>query len=88
MNVEWDQAKQRTNLLKHGIEFADAVAVFSDPAAITIEDLRHDEQRFVTIGRDFLDRILVVVYAYREPDIIRLISARVANPAERRQYEN
>jgi hypothetical protein len=32
--------------------------------AITIEDTRHEEQRFVTVGADLLGRVLVVVYAY------------------------
>jgi len=34
-----------------------------------------------------LANLLVVVYAYREPDIIRVISAWRANKRQRRQYE-
>ncbi len=75
------------NLRKHGVEFADAVGVFGDPQALTTEDRDHDEQRFVTCGLDGLGRVLVVVYAYPEPDVIRIISARKAEPHERRQYE-
>ena len=52
-----------------------------------IEDRDHDEQRFITLGMDAFGRLLVVVYAYREPDAIRLISARQAESHERRQYE-
>jgi uncharacterized DUF497 family protein len=55
--------------------------------AVTIEDARHGEQRFVTIGADILGRVLVVVYAYSGEDEIRLISARRATPGERRVYE-
>lgn len=55
--------------------------------AVTIEDTRHVEQRFVTIGADILGRILVVVYAYSDEEEIRLISARKATPKERRVYE-
>jgi len=55
--------------------------------AITIEDTRHGEQRFVTVGSDLLGRILVVVYAYSGEEEIRLISARKATPKERRVYE-
>ena len=44
------------------------------------------EQRFVTIGMDFLGRVLVVVYTYKNDDI-RLISARTATKRERRAYE-
>ena len=87
MRYEWDKNKQATNLRKHGIEFADAVGVFDDPRALTMEDRDHDEQRFVTCGMDGLGRVLVVVYAYPESGIIRLISARKAGPHERRNYE-
>jgi uncharacterized DUF497 family protein len=55
--------------------------------AITIEDTRHGEQRFVTVGSDILGRVLVVVYAYSEEEEIRLISARRAMAKERRIYE-
>ena len=55
--------------------------------AITIEDTRHGEQRFVTVGSDLLGRILVVVYAYSGEEEIRIISARKATPKERRVYE-
>jgi uncharacterized DUF497 family protein len=86
--VGWDVKKARTNFRKHGILFSDAETVLSDPLAITIEDARHGEQRFVTIGADVEGRILVVVYSYpHESADVRLISARRARPKERRQYE-
>jgi uncharacterized DUF497 family protein len=87
MNFEWDDHKRQINLRRHRIELADAVAVFSDPFALSREDPDHDEQRFVILGRDALDRLLVVAYTYREPQTIRLISARKAEPHERKQYE-
>ena len=72
---------------KHDIDFADAVGVFEDEWALTFEDTdSHGEQRFITIGTDFLGRILVVVYTYRKDDI-RLISARAATKIEREEYE-
>ncbi|MGQ0592217.1 MAG: BrnT family toxin [Gammaproteobacteria bacterium] len=46
-----------------------------------------DEHRFVAVGRDALERLLTVVYPYREPDAIRLISARPATKKERQSYE-
>ena len=55
--------------------------------AVTIEDTRHGEQSFVTIGADLLGRVLVAVYAYSGEEEIRLISARRATPKERRIYE-
>jgi uncharacterized DUF497 family protein len=86
MNYQWDPDKARANVRKHKIEFADAVAVFADEMAVTIEDERPEEDRFVTIGMDTLGRILVVVFTWRGDDI-RIISARKATPNERRQCE-
>jgi uncharacterized DUF497 family protein len=63
------------------------VGVFEDEWALTIKEERVEgEQRFVTLGTDFLDRVLVVVYTYRD-GMIRLISARRATRRERRVYE-
>ena len=86
MRYQWDRNKALTNLNKHGVDFADAVSVFSDELAITIFDDRFEDERFITIGMDVLSRILVVVYTLRD-DEIRLISARKATRNERRQYE-
>ena len=86
MEIEWDPKKAKANFRKHRVSFADAVLVLSDDLAITIEDPRHAEQRFVTIGSDALGHVLVVVYTYREGRI-RLISARDATPTERARYE-
>ena len=86
MGYEWDPLKATANLKKHKVDFADAVGVFDDPLAITVPDDRHEEARFVTVGIDFLGRLLVVAYAWKGQNI-RLISARGALPGERRQYE-
>ena len=86
VNYQWDENKAKTNLKKHRIDFADAVTIFSDDAAITIEDDYPDEKRLITIGLDALGRLLVVVYTWRG-ESIRLISARKATRQERKQYE-
>ncbi|MGK7879037.1 MAG: BrnT family toxin [Crocosphaera sp.] len=65
MTYQWNPDKAIANLRKHGIDFADAVSVFSDDLAITIEDERFDEERFITIGLDFFGRILVIVHTWR-----------------------
>jgi uncharacterized protein len=85
---EWDEAKARTNLRKHGVDFADVTPVFEDARAVTVKDVitAVDEQRYVTIGADALLRVLVVSYTWRGSRI-RIVSARRASPAERRQYE-
>jgi len=82
---QWDLAKARLNRGQHRVDFGDAVGVFEDPFAITIDDPHPDEARHVTVGLDFLGRVLVVCWTSRGNDI-RLISARKAGPRERRQY--
>ena len=86
MKYEWDPAKAKANLRKHGVEFADAVTVFADPLAATRADDDPDEERFVTLGLDAGGQLLVVVYTWRGSDI-RIISAREATRRERREYE-
>ena len=86
VEYEWDPKKAASNLRKHAIDFADAVIVLEDERALTIDDSDSDEQRYLTIGLDAIARILVVVYSWRDENI-RIISARKATPAERRQYE-
>lgn len=84
--MTYDPAKDRANRRKHGIGFADVEGVFYDTCALTREDTHHGETRFVVLGVDGFGRLLVVVYTYREPDWVRVISARRASPNERRSY--
>ncbi len=86
MSFEWDKNKATTNLVKHGVDLADAATVFDDYHAVTIEDNYHREERYVTIGMDADGRILVVVYTWRGINI-RIISARQATKKERKYYE-
>jgi len=86
MEYQWNPDKAAANLSKHGIDFSDAVSVFSDALAVTISEERFDEERFITVGMDAFDRVLVVVYTWRGEEI-RLISARKASRQERQQYE-
>lgn len=86
MDFEWDPEKAESNLERHGVDFPDAVAVFFDDVALTIVDENGDEQRFVAIGADALNRVIVVVYCWRG-ESIRIISARKATRRERKQYE-
>ena len=86
VEYEWHPKKASGNLRKHAIDFADAVIVLEDESALTIDDSDSDERRYLTIGLDAIARILVVVHSWRGENI-RIISARKATPAERRQYE-
>jgi len=85
----WDPAKARENLRKHGVSFEEAQTVFDDEQALVLDDPDHsiDEPRFVLLGLSATLRVLLVVHSYREDDeVIRLISARKATRSERAQY--
>jgi uncharacterized DUF497 family protein len=88
MQYEWDPAKAEANLAAHGVSFAEAVTVLEDDFALTREDPDSaGEQRFVTLDTSGFGNLRVVVYTYREPDIIRIISAWRANRRQRLHYE-
>ena len=85
--IQYDKSKNAANKLKHkGISLAEAEPVFYDERALTLEDNDHDEQRWITLGLDAKARVLVVAYSYREANVVRIISARLATPSERRAY--
>src|SRR5579862_8690600 len=86
VEFEWDPNKAARNLRKHGVRFAEAVAVLEDLAALNMPDEDSHEERFVAVGTDSIGRILVVIYAVRDARI-RIISARKATRGERSQYE-
>jgi len=87
VRVEWDGGKAAANRRKHGVEFADAVPVLSDPLAITLRETVDLETRCITMGSDPHGRLLVIVHAWRG-DVIRLISARKATRREKRLYQD
>ena len=88
MQVDWDPAKADSDLATHGVGFAEAATVLEDEFALTREDADTEgEQRFVTLGMSGLANLLIVVYSYRDPDTIRIISAWRANPRQRLCYE-
>ena len=87
MDFEWDPAKARTNLTKHGISFSDVETAFYDQYAISMPDPGASaEERFILVGMDALGTIVVVGYTYRGSSI-RIISARKATRSERKSYE-
>jgi hypothetical protein len=70
------------------VSFAEAVTVLNDDQALTRADPdSDDEPRFVTLGLSDTGNLLVVVYTYREPDVLRVISAWKANKRQRMRYE-
>jgi hypothetical protein len=83
MLFEWDEIKRQTNLVKHGIDFRDAICVFSGPVFGNIS--RHGgEERIVAIGL-MEDIEIVLVYVMRGQRR-RIISARRAHRNERKDY--
>ncbi len=83
---EWDDVKAAVNLARHGVSFETAIEACNDVFAIAREDFRHKhgEIRFVLLGMA-ADRILSVAYTLRAGRI-RIISARLAEPQEKRRY--
>jgi len=88
-DFEWDDEKAKSNLKKHGVSFEEATTIFNDPKIATISDPDHskDEERFVSLGKSFIQRLLSVIHTERS-ERTRLISARKATKTERKTYEN
>lgn len=88
MQFEWDDEKEKINIVKHGIDFTTAARVFKDRNRLELYDEAHSdtEDRYITIGIiDGIAYLVMVVYTERE-ESIRLISARKATKQERRMY--
>jgi uncharacterized protein len=85
-DFEWDKAKAAANHAKHGVTFEQAREAFNDPFAIDFVDDREDygEDRLILFGM-VENRLLVVAHILRG-DKVRIISAREAEPHERRKY--
>ena len=83
---EWDDDKEHSNFVKHGIHFKTAAKVFLDPNKLIREDLEHPEElRFNVLGR--VGKVLFVVCVFKDDNVIRLISARLAVGLEKERYE-
>ena len=91
LQFTWDPRKARDNVRKHGVSFEEAQSVFLDDYALLLDDPDHsgDEDRFLLLGVSSRLRTVVVCHCYKEDDqVIRLISARKCEKAERRQYDS
>jgi len=85
--VVWDEAKRKTNLEKHGLDFADANLVFDSPRKITFQSPRRGEARKQDIAMVAVrGKVLTLIYVERGTDV-QAISFRVASRAEREVYE-
>ena len=94
LDCTWDPAKASANLTKHEVSFAQAAAVLTDPLALTVFDAAHSdlEERWFTLGGAADGKLLAVSHTYvpTGPNSarVRIISAREATRAERRQFED
>lgn len=88
MKFEWDDAKDRANMARHGIGFRTAILVFEDPDRLESYDAAHslEEDRYLTIGRIGETFVVVTVVYTERHDTIRIISARVATKTEKEAY--
>lgn len=81
---EWDEAKRRATIEKHGIDFLDAAEILNGPHYV-LDGNSQVEIRKIAVG--WLDgRHIAVVYTLRG-EAIRLITARKARRDERERYQ-
>lgn len=85
---EWDEAKAKSNEIKHSVSFPFASRAFEDENRLTVIDDRsdYDEVRYISLAC-IEKRVYVLVYTVRN-SLIRLISARKANSKEVKRYDN
>lgn len=88
MKLEWDEEKRRQNIIKHGLDFADAGEMFGHPI-LTFLDERYDygEIRYTGIGFINTMVVAVLIFTERDPDIVRVISLRKAKNHEKERYD-
>jgi len=87
VRFEWYPQKAEANLGTHGVSFAEAVTVLEDDFALTRRSRRRRRGAVRHAWPEQFANLLVVVYVYRRPDIIRVISAWKANKRQREVYE-
>lgn len=86
LTFEFDEAKSRSNLAKHGIDFGDAQLLWDDPRLLEIPAKTEDEPRFLVIGL-INGKHWSAVLTYRGTNI-RLISVRRSRTEEVTLYES
>lgn len=92
IRFEWDADKAVSNLTKHRVSFETATRVFADPFLLTQQDrIENGEHRWQTIGMVDGHLLLLVAHTVFDDDdgteVLRIISARRAEPKERKRFE-
>ena len=86
MGFEYDPAKSRANRQKHGLDFAEASALWDDPWRLDVPVRTEGEARIMTLAK-LNDRIWAAIWTIRGENI-RVISVRRARKDEVAYYEN
>ena len=84
----WDEGNSEKNWLKHGVTGSECEQVFFNLPFVVADDRKHsdNEPRHYALGQTDKGRKLFVVFTIRD-SLIRVISARNMNRAERRIYD-
>ena len=85
---EWDSAKAVRNLQKHGVSFDEAATAFEDTLSVCFPDPDNSDSqvRLILVGYSVQGRLLFVSHTEIDQNM-RIISARLATPFERKRHE-
>lgn len=86
---QWDEYDRRLNVEQYGIDFADINGLFYDDQSIIMKTSDYQsqgEQYFLALGEDIRSQVIIVMYVYEGRDVVRIMSARQANPQEYKQF--
>ena len=87
MKFEWDEARNRANIRKHALDFADAEEMFRGLRVVNPDTQEeYGERRWTGVG-SICARIVYLVFTEPGPDTVRIISLRKAGSRERKRYQ-
>ncbi len=82
----WDEDKRRANLSKHGLDFADAIAVLESGFRLDVPVVRCGEQRVQSFSY-VMDHLRVLAVVHLDcGGLTRVISSRAASEIETEIY--
>jgi uncharacterized DUF497 family protein len=89
IEFEWHKLKAEANWKKHKVFFDEAITIFGDENVLVVPDREHssDEERNVAIGLSKEGQLITLCFTERE-ERLRIISARLSERWERREYED
>ena len=85
MEFEWDEARRAANLVKHGLDFADAARMeWADATILPDQRFDYGEDRFFAFA-EWGGELHMIAFTWRA-NVLRVVSFRPANRKERRLY--